>query len=281
MDRAGDAERVDPARIATLLQAVGGVVGVVLGGSRARGVHTSDSDYDIGVYYTDDASLDLPALARAAAALDDEHRADLIAPPGGWGKWVNGGGWLAVAGTAVDIVLRDIRRVEQAVADCHAGRVDAHYQTGHPHAFINVMYAGELAIARILSDPAGRLRELKDKTLPYPGELRKTIIWLFDFETGFSHMLAKANSDRDDAYYVAAHVARSLSCLNQVLFALNREYCINEKKAVRMIGGFALKPEAYKERVDRIVALTGNDNAKACDELEALILAMRGLLEAM
>lgn len=30
---------------------VGGVVGVCLGGSRARGTHRADSDYDLGLYY--------------------------------------------------------------------------------------------------------------------------------------------------------------------------------------------------------------------------------------
>ena len=37
--------------IADRLVAVGGVVGVVLGGSRARGTHRPDSDYDLGLYY--------------------------------------------------------------------------------------------------------------------------------------------------------------------------------------------------------------------------------------
>ncbi len=32
------------------------------------------------------------------------------------------------------------------------------------------------------------------------------------------------------AYYIAGHVFRIISCLNQVLFACNNAYCINEKK---------------------------------------------------
>jgi len=51
------------------------------------------------------------------------------------------------------------------------------------------------------------------------------------FEAGFSLMFVKANSGTDDKYYIAGHVFRIVSCLNQVLFACNNAYCINEKKA--------------------------------------------------
>lgn len=258
-------------RIAEALNGIGGVVGVVLGGSRARGTEREDSDYDFGLYYSDDDALDLGALADAAEELDDERRDGLIAAPGEWGAWVNGGGWLTVNGRRVDIILRDFRRVEQAVADSLAGRVDAHYQAGHPHAFVNVMYAGELAIARILQDDDGRLTRLQETTRTYPDELKRALVGYFDFEAGFSRMLAAAYANADDGYYAAAHVVRSVSCLNQVLFALNREYCLNEKGAVRMIDGFAAKPANYAARIDVVMARSGTDAAAACRELESLM----------
>ena len=262
------------AEIVDRLAAVDGVVGVVLGGSRARGTNSPASDYDFGVYYEADR-LDLSALGRVARELDDEHRSDLIAPPGGWGNWVNGGGWLVVDGRPVDIILRDIARVELAVADCQAGRVHMHYQTGHPHAYVNVMYAGELAIAKNLRDDSGRLRELQAKTVPYPPETKKALIHFFGFEAGFSLMLARASADGRDDFYVMAHIARALACLNQVLFAVNEEYCINEKNAVRMIDSFPVKPENYGARVTQIVSQTGAATASACHGLEALLCETR------
>ena len=83
------------------------IEGIVLGGSRARGTHTEDSDIDIGIYYHSE-SLDLDTINQLALELDDEHRSNLIAPPGAWGNWVNGGGWLIIQGYHVDLILRDI-----------------------------------------------------------------------------------------------------------------------------------------------------------------------------
>lgn len=270
-------EPIPIADLASRLMTAGGVVGVVLGGSRARGCHDPDSDYDVGVYYDGDDSLDVSSLDRIAAEFDDERGPGLFAPPGGWGKWVNGGAWLTVGGRRVDVILRDLRRVEKAVADCLAGVVAAHYQPGHPHAFVDAMYAGELSVARVLAERDGRLRLLRRKTVPYPPALQRAMLSIFDFEAGFSLALAAAYADRDDDYYVAAHILRSLSCLNQVLFAVNGEYCLNEKKAVRLIDGFPLKPSGYRDRVSAVVALAGRDNAQACRELEALLAAARTL----
>ena len=100
-------------KIVTVLSTVSGIKAIVLGGSRARGTHSPSSDIDIGIYY-DGPMLDIDALNKATQAVDNEHRENLIAPPGGWGKWVNGGGWLTIDGFPVDFILRDITRVERS-----------------------------------------------------------------------------------------------------------------------------------------------------------------------
>lgn len=52
--------------IADRIAGVGGVSAVVLGGSRARGMHTPGSDIDLGIYYHPDRPLDLQVLAQLA-----------------------------------------------------------------------------------------------------------------------------------------------------------------------------------------------------------------------
>ncbi|WP_425292389.1 hypothetical protein [Clostridium sporogenes] len=79
------------------------------------------------------------------------------------------------------------------------------------------------------------------------------------FEADFSLMFAENNIDKDDVFYVCGHCFRSISSLNQVLFAVNREYCINEKKAVKMIETFNIKPSGYKNRIDKIITLISSD----------------------
>lgn len=259
-------------KIIMALDEAPGVVGVVLGGSRARGTNRPDSDIDIGIYYDSADGFGLSHIYSIATELDDAHRTDLITPLGGWGEWVNGGGWLVVDGYHVDFIFRDVRRVERVIDDCLAGKITTHYHAGHPHAYINTMYMGEMAVCKILTDKYRWLAGLKAMTKPYPVEMKKSLIGYFMFESGFSAMFAGDNAAQDDLYYVTGHLFRAVSCLNQVLFAVNEEYCINEKKAVKAIEGFAIKPLKYKERVDEIFKLPGSNGASdAFRQLQGLL----------
>ncbi|WP_223378135.1 nucleotidyltransferase domain-containing protein [Schnuerera sp. xch1] len=246
-------------QISCELEDIPGIIGIVLGGSRARDTHHEKSDIDIGIYYDENLGFDISKVSRIATKLDDEHRENLVTSLGEWGSWINGGAWIVVQGYHVDLIFRDIKRVSQVIDDCLEGKVSTHYHTGHPHAYLNVMYMGEISVCKILVDPKGIILELKSKTIPYPKTLKNAIVGYFMFEASFSSMFADDNVNKDDAYYVCGHCFRSISCLNQVLFALNGEYCINEKKAVRMIDGFSIKPRDYKKRIDKIITLLSSD----------------------
>nr|WP_270330750.1 nucleotidyltransferase domain-containing protein [Lapidilactobacillus dextrinicus] len=256
------------------LSGLPGVMGVVLGGSRARGTNSLDSDIDFGIYYDESKGFNTNDVEKAAFNLNDEKKDHLITSLGEWGKWINGGGWLVINGYHVDLIFRDITRVEKAISDCLSGSVSIHYQTGHPHGYLNAMYMGELAICHILSDPEGIVAELQKKTVPYPAKLKEAIIQYFSFEASFSLMFMGANSNKDDIFYVMGHCFRSIACLNQVLFAKNEEYRINEKKAIAMIQSFPIKPVNYKKRIDEIISLLSTDSAKtnqAVSNLKVLI----------
>jgi len=251
-----------------------GVVGIVLGGSRARGTHSPESDIDIGIYYDESKGFNTNDIEKPALNLNDEKKDHLITSLGEWGEWINGGGWLVVNGYHVDLIFRDIKRVNKVIDDCLSGLVSIHYQTGHPHGYLNAMYMGELAICNILSDPEGILAKLKKKTEPYPEKFKEAMVQYFSFEASFSLMFMEANANKDDISYVMGHCFRSISCLNQVLFAKNEMYCINEKKAVAMIQDFSIKPEEYKKRIDEIISLLSTDTDKinqAVENLKALI----------
>jgi predicted nucleotidyltransferase len=76
------------------------MVGVLLGGSRARGEHTPDSDVDLGLYLYYRHPLDVVALGDLAR--DVAGAGARVTRPGEWGPWVDDGGCLRSAGTAMD-----------------------------------------------------------------------------------------------------------------------------------------------------------------------------------
>lgn len=116
------------------------------------------------------------------------------------------------------------------------------------------MYRGELAISKILYAKNEYLHDLKDQAKIYPQALKKRMIDYFMFEAGFSLLFLK-ESNKDDKYYFTGHVFRMVSCLNQVLFACNDAYCINEKRAVDLIETFKYKPRDYQKKVNTIFSV--------------------------
>lgn len=269
-------------KIVDVLRRVKGISAVVLGGSRATGSAGETSDIDIGIYYEDD--LDWAALQNAAEALDDRHQKGSLAKPGEWGPWVNGGAWLCVDGQPVDLILREMDRVKEVVDRTDRGEFSPYYQTGHPHAYLDVMYRGELASCRILCSCDEEFLQLKRRAQQYPAPLKEALISFFGFEAEFSCALAKKalvsgeKSDPEkgedgqmDRYYLTGHVFRSISALNQVLFAKNEQWCLNEKKAVARADRFEKGPQNYAGRVDEIFSCLPVTPKQALENLEKLM----------
>ena len=265
-------------RLVAALAPVPGVEAIALGGSRARGTATAHSDYDIGLYYRANRPIDVAALGKVAAGLDDRGAAASVTPIGGWGPWIDGGGWLLVGGAHVDLLYRDLDRVAAAIDDAHAGKVERFYQPGHPHAFLPTIYMGEAAAARLLHDPAGSLAALQRRTTPYPPALAKAIRERFEWEAEFSLANARKSLDRGDVSYLVGCAFRAIACLCQTLFALNGVYLLNEKGAVAAVDGFACRPADFAARVTRLFADLGSGaHAAGLDRLDALIVETRSL----
>ncbi|WP_411293112.1 nucleotidyltransferase domain-containing protein [Streptomyces sp. CBMA123] len=256
--------------MAARLADVPGVVGVMLGGSRARGEHRPESDWDLGVYYR--GALDLAALRELAGPGVE------VAGPGGWGPWVNGGAWLRVDGVAVDWILRDLDRVYRVWADCRAGRYEVGVQAGHPLGFWSPCYPGEVALGRVLADPAGELAALQAETADYPEPLREALTagaWEAEFLVG----VAVKGAARGDVLYVSLCLSRAVGVLVQALYARDRRWCLNEKGALAvaaqlpgvshdfrarvhaLLGAAGETPEALTATVERARALVGEVRA--------------------
>ncbi|MFE2107803.1 DUF4037 domain-containing protein [Kitasatospora sp. NPDC059463] len=249
------------------LAAVPGVVGVMLGGSRARGEHRPDSDWDLGVYYR--AGLDQDAL-RAVAGPGVE-----VTGPGGWGPWVDGGAWLTVEGVGrVDWILRDLDRVDRVRADCLAGRYEVGIQAGHPLGFWSPCYVGELALGEVLADPSGALTERRAAYGAYPEPLRAALI-AGTWEAGFLLDGAAKGAARGDTLYVALCLSRAVGVLVQALYAADRRWCLNEKGALAVAEALPGAPDGFGPRARALLAAPGDGPAA----LAATVDAARALVD--
>jgi predicted nucleotidyltransferase len=261
--------------IVARLRRIDGVNAIVLGGSRARGTHTAHSDVDLGLYYQPAHPLDLAALNQLAAELDDSHRPGLVTPIGGWGPWINGGGWLTVQSQRVDFLYRDLAKVAAVVDASHAGQVEVAYQPGHPHAFISTIYMAELALCQPLWAADGSLAALRQRTRPYPAALKRTLLDRFTFEMDFSLQIAGKSVERADVAYAAGCCFRAVASLLQVLFAINEQYWMNEKGAVALAATFPLQPPQLRPRIEAIFTLL----AAGGEAIQAALAVLAALLD--
>ncbi|TQE15068.1 nucleotidyltransferase domain-containing protein [Streptomyces ipomoeae] len=241
------------AEIANRLTDVSGVVGVCLGGSRARGTHSPDSDYDLGLYYRQ--PLDTAALRRLAAELTGGPVE--VTEPGGWGPWVDGGGWLTVDGHHVDWIYRDLDRVHRVWQQCRAGQFEIGTQPGHPLGVYSHAYVGEVALGRVLADPGGELQALREQTRRYPEPLREALVDNARWEAPFILAAARKGAARGDTFYVAGCLFRAVGLLVHALHAHARSWLLNEKGAVRSAGELTTAPADFADRAHKLLSALG------------------------
>lgn len=258
------------AELASRLATVPGVIGVILGGSRARRDHTPESDTDLGLYYRlplDTEGLD--ALAKQVAGPSGH-----VTEPGGWGPWVDGGGWLRIGGEPVDWIYRDLDRVAAVCAAAEHGRYAFHQQPGHPLGFADLAYPGELALGKILSDPTGELAELQGRVRVFPTALAEALVGGL-WEADFLVAVARKAVARGDCAYIAGCLFRLVGVCAYALHGAARRWLINEKGAVAAAAALPGAPERFRQRVEAVFAGLDGDPASlsgAIDTAADLVL---------
>jgi hypothetical protein len=153
--RRGDTGGVE--HLAAQLAAVPGVVAVTLGGSRATNTAVEGSDWDFGLYYRN--GIDPAEIA----ALGWPGR---VFAPGEWGRIVNGGAWLTIGGTKVDLIYRDLDEVLHWTVAAEDGRFEIQREVGYVAVIATYVLAGELALGKVLAGDLPRPR--------FPQKLRQT-----------------------------------------------------------------------------------------------------------
>jgi hypothetical protein len=265
------------AELAEPLASVPGMVAVVLGGSRARGTHRPDSDVDLGLYYR--GSLDVDALRALAARLTGGPVE--VTEPGGWGPWVNGGSWLTIHGQRVDWIYRDLDRVHRVWEECQRGRYEIAIQAGHPLGYYSLVYAGEVALARVLADPSRELTELQVQTRNYPAALGDALVGGL-WEAGFTAELARYGAAGTDPTYAAGCLFRAIGVTCHALHGHARRWLLNEKAMVAATSRLPAAPTGFADEVCAIVGAIGASSihiAQTVARAAALIAQVRAAIQ--
>lgn len=231
------------------LAAIAGIKAVVLGGSHARGCARPESDVDLYLFYSEAEPFSISSIREVAGA------GPVVTDFYGWGPWVNGGAWLTVGGQRVDLVYRNLEQVERVIADAEAGRYEIDYAQQPPFGFFSAAYLGEIAVCVPLFDPESKIAALKQRVAKYPEALRRALVqdYLWQAELALVAFAPKF-ARRTGAYGTAACLARVVNQLLLVLFALNREYFMDDKTALAKAAAFARTPRELESRVQQTFA---------------------------
>ncbi|WP_405165202.1 nucleotidyltransferase domain-containing protein [Nocardia sp. NBC_01499] len=231
-------------RLATLP----GVQAVTLGGSRAQGTHTPDSDWDLAIYYRE--TLDPNDLRELGWPGE-------VSELGGWGGGVfNGGAWFTIDDHQVDVHYRDLDVVEHELAEAEQGRFHWEPLMFHLAGIPSYLVVAELAI-----------NQIRHGTLPrptFPQALRRTAAQFWHNRATMTLHYAKTTyAPRGQSTEVAATLAIAAMQTAHAVLAARGEWTTNEKRLLHRAG---------LRDIDTILTtLNPNSLPQAIIETEALL----------
>lgn len=250
-----------------------GVVGVALGGSRARGTNQPGSDVDLVLYYR--GGLARRSVRKVIAHVHDPGADLTVTETGEWGPWIDGGAWFRVGGLKADLLYRNVDRVKRVIDESIGGHFTSTYQSGHPAGYHSYHLMAEVGINVPITDPRGILAALQGFTTTYPPRLRDAIVRRFLWETNFQLEILERTEVGTDPFFEQAALSRVLACLVQVLYAGNERWFLNEKRAVAELTTFPIVPDRLRARV-ATVARGGLAGVREARDLEADIIRAFG-----
>lgn len=200
--------------VADRLSGLRAVKAVALGGSRAAGTNTPESDWDFGIYYR--------------GSFDPQDLRDLgwsgsVFEIGDWGGGVfNGGAWLIVEDQKVDVHYRDLDVVEREIAEADLGRFRIEPLLFHLAGIPTYLLVAELAVNRVLRG------DLPTPTYPVALNEAAPKVWAERAELLFGY----ARSHHAKAGRVGQCVAQAVeaaSCYAHAIMAARSTWVTNEK----------------------------------------------------
>lgn len=225
--------------IAGQLAQLPGVVAVTLGGSRATGSATEDSDWDFGLYYREAIDpADIEALGWPGQ----------VFAPGDWGRIVNGGAWLEVEGVKVDLIYRDLDQVLHWTSEAEQGRFEIQREVGYVAGIATYILIGELALCEVL---AGELPRPS-----FPDRLRHSAppLW-YQLAAGALHF-AEVHARRGDRVASLANLTQAVLSAAEGRLAADGQWALNEKAIISKAGLDAVQAQLSGDDLDAMTAAT-------------------------
>jgi hypothetical protein len=147
--------------------------------------------------------------------------------------------------------------------------------TNNPYGFRSVVYFGETFICIPLHDPESEIVRLKRSVTRYPERLRERIVQDSLWGAEFSLQLCRRFGKAGDVYNATGCMTRVAQFLVHMLFALNREYFVSDKYAVRLLEQLAIRPNNFMPRLARALSNPGcnpKELRRSSELLNALLL---------
>ncbi|MER6015542.1 nucleotidyltransferase domain-containing protein [Streptomyces bluensis] len=204
------------------LAALPTVRAVALGGSRAQGTHTPESDWDLAIYYRGPFN---PADLRAVGWEGE------VSEIGSWGGGIfNGGAWLTIDGRRVDVHYRDLDVVEHELAEAEDGRFHVEPLLFHLAGIPSYLLVAELAVNRVLHGELPRPGT-------YPEKLRVSAAERWYGTARATLGYAKANhAPKGRLTEVAGAIATAATQAGHAFLAARGEWVTNEKRLLERAG---------------------------------------------
>ncbi|MFD0772827.1 nucleotidyltransferase domain-containing protein [Streptomonospora algeriensis] len=207
--------------VSQTLARLNGVQAVALGGSRATGTHSTESDWDFAVYYRHRFDPDdLRAIGWPGE----------VSEIGGWGGGVfNGGAWLEIDGRHVDIHYRDLDDVEFRIAEARRGRFDVELLPFHRAGIPTYLVVAELALDEVLHGELPRP--------DFPEELRRHAPQRWWNQAGLELAYGRnAYAERGNLTGTAGTIATAATQAAHAVMAARATWVTNEKRLLDLAG---------------------------------------------
>lgn len=234
------------------LKQVDGVKAIVLGGSYAIDMATTNSDLDIGIYYSELNPFDIEKIREVAKKISNNEQ-PIVTDFYEWGPWVNGGAWINTTCGEVDFLYKNIEQINRTIDSSKNGIWENNFEQQPPYGFSSIIFLSETQISHVLYDPEDVVKNLKESVKQYPQKLKQSVIQQSLWSAEFTIWQAERFASKNDTFNTVGCLTRATKSIITSLFAINELYPMGDKRAISILEQTKARPENLSIKIDLIL----------------------------